>query len=557
MKKNILIFSLLVVASLILMSMRTIDLANLYNYTNTNVPDYINVDNTPENNQITDEIATLGRVLFYDKQLSLNNTTSCGSCHIQEFAFGDTAVVSTGFNGELTERHSPRLINISYNRRGDLFWDSSAYGVEMQPEITLANSIEMGFSGMDGQPALDSLINRLMQIHYYQILFEFAFGDDEITIDRLNKSLAQFVRSIVSFDAKFDEGITATGGDPFTDFPNFTEEENNGKTLFISPPPPPINPETNPNHPPVTVFGCSGCHSISHFSFTKLGGSGNNGVIGVAGDPDAIDTTVDRSPTLRDLVNPQGLENGPFMHDGSLKTIEEVMEHYSLIPKNPENTNQNVLLGGDLEHDRFMPMSDGQVLAVEAFLNTLTGNDVYINPKWSNPFNADGTLTITSNCNNSAEVAIIDLPVSVTNDESVFLTATPEGGVFSGPGVVFSVFNPSVVLPGFHKITYTYTNEEGCSTEVSENIFVTAIIYNFVNYAFSTLSPKIVIGINVTEDDYQPVIVASLNGQILFESNRRFNKGNQKFTIDANGWPKGIYFVKIGEFSKPEKVYVY
>jgi len=99
MKKTIPLFTSLTLFLFLFTSMGTIDLANLYN-----------------------EIATLGRVLFYDKQLSLNNTISCGSCHIQAFAFGDTATVSTGFNGELTTRHAPRLINLSYNFRSEIFY---------------------------------------------------------------------------------------------------------------------------------------------------------------------------------------------------------------------------------------------------------------------------------------------------------------------------------------------------------------------------------------------------------------------------------------------------
>lgn len=533
-------------SAFMLMSMRTIDLANLYDYANTNVPYYIDVDdNTPLDNVISNEIATLGNVLFYDKHLSLNSSIACASCHIQAFAFGDTATVSKGFDGGLTNKHAPRLVNISYHDESEIFWDSSVSIVEAQPEMTLANSIEMGFSGANGQPDLDSLINRLSLLNYYQTLFEFAYGDDEITVERINKSLAQFVRSIVSFDSKFDAALVATDSiygtyNILEEYANFTEQENSGKFLF------------NKTFP----FGCGGCHRSPHFGFVKLGG-GNNGVIGVAGDADAIDITNVRSPSLRDLVNPQGLMNGPFMHDGSLKNIEQVMEHYSFIPKNPENTNQNLFLGGGEDYDHLVPMSDEQVLAVEAFLKTLTGKEVYTNPKWSNPFNADGTLTIISNCNNNEELAFVGLPISVANNIPVSLSATPAGGVFSGEGVVFNQFNPSLVLPGYNTITYTYTNNEGCSATISENILVTTVVFNFVSYQFTTLSPKITIDIDVTQDGTQPIKVANLNGQILLEVDKWLYQGNQKFTLDAIDWAKGIYFVNIGQFSKPEKIYVY
>lgn len=234
-----------------------------------------------------------------------------------------------------------------------------------------------------------------------------------------------------------------------------------------------------------------------------------------------------------------------------------VMEHYSFKTKNTENTNQSPFLGGEVEHDHFVTKSDEQVLAIEAFLKTLTGNDVYTNPKWSNPFNADGTLTIISNCNNNEELAFVGLPISVANNIPVSLSATPAGGVFSSEGVVFNQFNPSLVLPGYHTITYTYTNNEGCSATISENILVTTVVFNFVSYQFTTLSPKITLDIDVTQDGTQPIKVANLNGQILLEVDKWLYQGNQKFTLDATGWAKGICFVNIGQFSKPEKVYVY
>jgi len=86
----------------------------LFNYANPNIPDFIETNNIPPNNLISDEVATLGRVLFYDKKLSVNNTIACANCHKQEFAFGDTATVSKGFNEAFTTKHAPRLINLAH-----------------------------------------------------------------------------------------------------------------------------------------------------------------------------------------------------------------------------------------------------------------------------------------------------------------------------------------------------------------------------------------------------------------------------------------------------------
>ena len=109
----------------------TVDLGNLYNYANPQLPNYIRKDNTPLNNTLTDKGATLGRVLFYDKKLSVNNTISCASCHQQQFAFSDTASASVGLNGT-TERHSMRLINARFSDEQNAFWSETATSLEDQ-----------------------------------------------------------------------------------------------------------------------------------------------------------------------------------------------------------------------------------------------------------------------------------------------------------------------------------------------------------------------------------------------------------------------------------------
>lgn len=160
-------------------------------------------------------------------------------------------------------------------------------------------------------------------------------------------------------------------------------------------------------------------------------------------------------------------------------------------------------------------------------------------------------------CNNTEEVSIINLPPVVSNNQPVFLSANPQGGTFSGMGVAFNVFNPSLALPGFHQITYTYVNEEDCSTEVNESVFVTTVFYNFVNYILGATSPKIISDLEIFEDNYQPIIVTDLYGRILFNANQWLNKGSQQFIIDVNDWPKGVYFIKIGHHTKHKKIYVY
>lgn len=357
----------------------TIDLNDLYDYVNQPHPNYINEDNMPVSNPITDGGAVLGRVLFYDKNLSRNNTVSCASCHQQAFAFGDPATVSVGWDGETTERHSTRLVNTRFGEETKFFWDERANTLEDQATMPIKNHVEMGFSGADGDPTIDSLITKLEQLDYYKDLFTYVYGDAEISEGEIQDALAQFVRSIQSFDSKFDVGRAQVANNA-ADFPNFTTEENLGKTLFL-------NSTQNGG------ANCNVCHGAPEFDIDE--NSLNNSVIGVANDPDGIDVTNTRSPSLRDLVNSSGALNGPMMHDGSLTTLLEVIDLYDDITVDPANTNlDNRLRGGMGGNGQNLNLTDTEKNALVAFLETLTGTAIYTAEQWSDPFDELGNLTI-------------------------------------------------------------------------------------------------------------------------------------------------------------------
>lgn len=356
-----------------------IDLYAPDNYANQTVPGYIQQDNTTSGNAISDKGATLGRVLFYDKQLSLNGSIACASCHKQEFGFSDTALLSEGYEGGKTGRHSMRLINSRFSEEVKFFWDERAITLEDQSTKPIQDHVEMGFSGQSGNPGIDSLLNRLKSISYYPQLFNYVFGDDEITEERIQKALAQFVRSIQSFDSKFDAGL-ANAPNINAPFANFTTEENTGKQLFLAP-------------PPAGGAGCQGCHRGPEFDIDPA--TNNNGVIHVAdGAANEIDLTNTKAPSLRDLFNPQGILNGPLMHNAEFPTIESVIDHYNSIPNNPANTNLDNRLRGPGGTTQQLNLTDNQKAALIAFLKTLSGNDVYTNPIWSDPFETDGSINI-------------------------------------------------------------------------------------------------------------------------------------------------------------------
>ncbi|HAN65553.1 MAG TPA: cytochrome-c peroxidase, partial [Chitinophagaceae bacterium] len=189
-----------------------IDPNNLENYSGQVRPAYIIRDNGGAN-PITNAKATLGRVLFYDKRLSINNTISCASCHKQAFAFSDTAKVSLGVEGGITARHSMRLINARFSAETRFFWDERAASLEQQTTRPIQDHAEMGFSAQGGRPGLDSLLRKLAAVDYYQELFRFVYGDVAVTEQRLQECLSQFVRSIQSFDTKFDAGRALVAND--------------------------------------------------------------------------------------------------------------------------------------------------------------------------------------------------------------------------------------------------------------------------------------------------------------------------------------------------------
>lgn len=336
------------------------------NVPGANLPTSINgTDNTPTNNQITNDGATLGRVLFYDKKLSANGTIACASCHQQDKGFSDDAVLSLGFAGGTTGRHSMTLINSRFYQRGRFFWDERASTLEEQVLMPFQDAVEMGMT-------LDEVVNTVESQTYYPELFEKAFGSTEVTSERISLALAQFVRSIVSYSSKYDAG-RANAAAPGANFSNFTAEENLGKNLFFA---------TIPNG----GGACFGCHTTEAFISANPGPQ-NNGL-------DASSTTdlgagsVFTNPIFVGRFKTSTLRNieltAPYMHDGRFATLEEVVEHYNsgiqnhptLSPALTDANNNPIRLN-------FTPEEKA---ALVAFLKTLTDNTLASEEKWSDPF---------------------------------------------------------------------------------------------------------------------------------------------------------------------------
>jgi cytochrome c peroxidase len=313
------------------------------------------MDNTPDDNPITNEGATLGRSLFYDRSLSTNETTSCSSCHQQENGFSDRDRLSEGFAGEITERHSPGLINAKFYKNGKFFWDERSDTLEHQVLQPIENPIEMGST-------MAEVIARLEDTRRYPRLFTLAFGDAEITSDRISKALSQFIRSMVSYQSKFDSAFDENG-DP--DFPSaFTEQEQRGLALFLGEP-----AESG------VAFKCSACHTsvamvaedVQNIGLVDLGDEGAGG-------------RKFKVPSLRNV----GVRTF-FMHDGRFDSLREVIRHYSRDIQNDPNLSFGLFTedGTPLQPNYTREEED----ALIAFIHTLTDESIMESPLFRNPFN--------------------------------------------------------------------------------------------------------------------------------------------------------------------------
>lgn len=306
-----------------------------YNYSNLPLPAHIlaslaTEDNTPQSNPVTNDGATLGRVLFYDKNLSKNNTVSCGSCHRPDLSFSDSAVKSKGFAGGSTDRHSMSLLNVRFYRSGKMFWDERANTLEDQVLMPIQNTTEMGMT-------LPELETKIAAQSYYPALFQKAFGTTQISSTLISRALAQFVRSIVTYQSKYD--LVKQGQ------ASFTADERDGEALFLN----------------AGNITCAGCHAPPMF-ITSSPQAG----FGLA---DANDAGINgsrrfKSGSLRNITL-----TAPYFHNGSVPSLNAMLGGTGINPI-PQHT---------------VAPQDRQKLL--AFLQTLTDATSVADVKYSDPFN--------------------------------------------------------------------------------------------------------------------------------------------------------------------------
>lgn len=346
------------------------------------LPDHVDAgtlrrfDNTPRSNRQTDAGVALGRALFYDPLLSATGTLSCASCHDQSRAFAEKRRRSVGVHGRRGGRNAMSLVNLRYHASGGFFWDERSRTLEDQVLQPIQDHREMALPR-------EKIVARVSSRDAYPALFEAAFGSRTITEERVAKALAQFVRALTSFGSKYDIGLARVESvaEPF---PNFTQLENDGKDIF---------------------FGggrqgrCASCHTVDRRRGPRrrtgvsrpalfLGRFATNngldrdvdvkdrGVGGRTGDEDAVGDF--KTPSLRNVE-----KTAPYMHDGRLRTLEDVIDHYAREVQPHPNLDRRLRGRGGGSR---VSLTSRERRALVAFLKTLTDRGFLADPRFGDPF---------------------------------------------------------------------------------------------------------------------------------------------------------------------------
>jgi cytochrome c peroxidase len=311
-------------------------------------------------NPTTVEGINLGRYLFYDSILSQDFTISCASCHKQQFAFSDFShSFSKGVHGQFGNRNSMALFNKAWDK-GPFFWNGRAQTLEIQAGMPVVNPKEMNLDW-------NTAIGRLQASTFYQGLFAKAFGSNSINKDNATKAIAQFVKSIVSSNSKFDKFLANH------DSTIFTAQELKGFILFFTDP-----YMVGGVRQKWTGLDCFHCHATPLMTPEAILYSQNRGLMG-----NGLGDSVVKTPSLRNLSY-----TAPYMFDGSIPTIDSAIGHYNSVTFASPNLDRNMFVrrftNGALAAS--MGLDTDERAALKAFLLTLDDPVFITNPAYSNPF---------------------------------------------------------------------------------------------------------------------------------------------------------------------------
>ena len=306
----------------------------------------------PFDNPQTIEGVALGRRLFFDLILSADNSQSCADCHAPENAFTDPEQFSEGIDGLVGERNSMPLFNLAWNYDEKFFWDGRTFSLENQAFEPVVNPIEMH---SDWEVNVDKLQNHLK----YPELFEKAFGISKIDSTHVTKALAQFERTLISANSRFDKHLLGEL--------SLTDSELNGFNVFMD----------------ESKGDCFHCHGNANNPLWTDNLFHNNGLdsqitdLGLGkftGNPS--DNGKFKSPSLRNLQF-----TAPYMHDGRFSTLDQVINHYSEGLQNSSTIDplmKSINNGG-------VHLSESDKIDLKAFLLSLSDSEFIINPNFKDP----------------------------------------------------------------------------------------------------------------------------------------------------------------------------
>jgi cytochrome c peroxidase len=321
--------------------------------------------NIPADNPLTEQGIELGRRLFYDPILSKDSTISCSSCHKLTSSFNDVMAISPGVSGLLGNRSSMSLINVGFQNNG-LFWDGRSPTLEDQALHPVENPVEMA-------EIWDNVEVKLQRHTDYKKRFREAFGIEnslEITKELAAKALAQFERTLISANSRFDKKRWQQDTNPFL----LSDLEVDGQKIYYD------DLLGSPGEP---TGHCAHCHDGAALYSSEV--YRNNAITEVASLTDfpdkglggitgnLTDNGMFKSPSLRNIAL-----TAPYMHDGSFQTLEDVIEHYNSGGHYADNV---VTLS-----IQKLNLSEYDKQALIAFLHTLTDTSYYSNPAFQNPF---------------------------------------------------------------------------------------------------------------------------------------------------------------------------
>ena len=314
----------------------------------------------PSDNPLTAQGVRLGRMLFYEKMLSGDNTQSCASCHLQAFAFTDTARTSLGIRGMRGHRNAMSVFNMPWHDN-EFFWDGRAHLLRDQALRPIQDPLEMDES-------LDDAVAKLSADKRYRDQFIRAFGDDLITPERMALAMEQFMHTIVSNRSKYDRFLRGEA--------QLTPDEERGRFLFFT--------EFNPFFPAQSGADCAHCHGGDNFENDMYM---NNGLDAPPGMTDLGREMVTQNPNDRGKFKVMSLRNievtPPYMHDGRFRTLEDVVDHYD------HGLRPSPTLDPALEYTRVsggLQLSTSDKAALVAFLRTLTDHEMLSDTTFSDPF---------------------------------------------------------------------------------------------------------------------------------------------------------------------------